>query len=125
MPVGSDPAGRIAVALPALSLRVAVYDPPERVMEPVANGVPAPPLRASVTVRDCAKVGLAGTGVMVRLGVTRPTLTVELPVAWRYREELAGSGTKVADTVSVPSGRVPTGMVMAAVPLFRTVVPEL
>jgi hypothetical protein len=82
LPVESDPAGMLIVALPLLRVvAVEVYPPPLSVTKPVGVGVP---LTATVTVNGCAVVMLDELGVTVIVGVVFARVTVtaeEVPVA--------------------------------------------
>jgi hypothetical protein len=61
-----------------------VWPPPDSVTVPVGDGLPAPPLTATVTVNACAVVMLDADGVTVTVGVIFAglvTATVADPVA--------------------------------------------
>ena len=70
VPVASEPAGTVIVALPPLRVVEAdVYPPPLKMTEPVGVGLLLPPLTPTVTVVDCVVEKLAGNGETVTVGV--------------------------------------------------------
>ncbi len=95
-PAGNVPAAIWIVALPPLSAVTAdVYVPLVSVTVPVGIASPALPLTATVTNKARVVVVLAEAGVAVTVGVvsgTVMTVTVALPDALLYRDELAESG---------------------------------
>jgi hypothetical protein len=70
VPLASDPAGMLIVAMPPL--RVAAADvklPLLSITEPVGVGLPVPPLTATLTDNDWAVVMVVEDGVTVIVGV--------------------------------------------------------
>jgi hypothetical protein len=79
----------------------------------------------TVTCNDCEVDMLLANGVTVTVGATMPfTVTVAVPDALLYLDELDASGEKEALSVALPAGRLFAGMVIVAVPAVRTVEPE-
>jgi hypothetical protein len=83
VPVASDPAGTVMLALPLANVVDAeAYVPLVSFTEPVGVPKPLPPATVMVTVVVCALVMLAGDGDTVTAGVTLAvTVTVPVPVA--------------------------------------------
>ena len=77
VPVVSNPAEMLIVALPPLRFVVAeVYPPPVKVTEPVGAGLPPPALTETVTDSACAVVMLDEEGATVTVGEALLTVSV-------------------------------------------------
>jgi hypothetical protein len=121
VPVASEPAGMLIVALPLVKVvDDEVYPPPLNVTDPVGVGFPLPPLTTTVTVRACVDMMLEADGVTVTVGLVFAWVTVtaeDVPVALLYVEELEESGVYMAVSVSGPVASLPAGMLIVKLPL--------
>ena len=120
MPVASDPAGMLMVALPFVSAEAGaeLYVPLVRITEPVGVALAPPPATVTVTESACRVVTLADEGVAVTVGVIfagTVTATIAVPLLPKSDVSLA-AGVKVAVKVSVPAASDPAGMTVETEP---------
>ena len=72
----------------------------------------------------CAEASVVAAGVTVKTGVAITTVTMALPVALLYVDELAPSGLYDAVSFVLPPARLPGRTVTVAVPPLSAVAPD-